>query len=56
MGLERIEIQVPAPNEVAMRHLMGRGYRFDHWINFLKYDRPFGRFDRFVPFGPPLFR
>jgi GNAT superfamily N-acetyltransferase len=55
MGLERIEIQVPAPNEVAMRHLMGRGYRLDPWINFLMSDRPFGRFDRLVPFSPPLF-
>ena len=34
-----------------MRHLMGRGYRLDPWINFLMSDRPFGRFDRFVPFG-----
>jgi hypothetical protein len=55
MGLERIEIQVPAPNEVAMRHLMARGYRFDTWINFLMSDHPFGRFDCFVPFGPPMF-
>jgi hypothetical protein len=55
MGLERIEIQVPAPNEAAMRHLMGRGYRLDPWINFLMSDRPFGRFDRLVPFSPPLF-
>ena len=55
MGLQRIEIQVPAPNEVAIRHLMGRGYRFDTWIKFLMSDRPFGRFDRFLPFSPPLF-
>jgi GNAT superfamily N-acetyltransferase len=55
IGLERIEIQVPAPNEVAIRHLMGRGYHFDAWINFLMSDSPFGRFDRFVPFGPPMF-
>jgi GNAT superfamily N-acetyltransferase len=55
MALERIEIQVPAPNDVAMRHLMARGYRFDSWINFLMSDHPFGRFDCFVPFGPPLF-
>lgn len=55
MGLERIEIQAPAPNEVAIRHLMRRGYRFDPWINILMSDRPFGQFDRFVPFSPPLF-
>jgi len=55
MGLERLELQVPAPNAIAIRHLMGRGYRFDSWINFLMSDRPFGQFDRFIPFGPPLF-
>jgi GNAT superfamily N-acetyltransferase len=55
MELERLELQVPAPNVVAIRHLMRRGYRFDSWINFLMSDRPFGRFDRFIPFSPPLF-
>jgi hypothetical protein len=38
-----------------MRHLMARGFRFDPWINFLMSDHPFGRFDCFVPFGPPMF-
>ena len=55
IGLERLELQVPAPNAVAIRHLMGRRYRFDSWINILMSDRPFGQFDRFIPFSPPLF-
>jgi GNAT superfamily N-acetyltransferase len=55
IGVERLELQVPAPNAVAIHHLMGRRYRFDSWINFLMSDRPFGQFDRFIPFGPPLF-
>jgi GNAT superfamily N-acetyltransferase len=55
MELERLELQVPAPNAIAIRHLMGRRYRFDSWINFLMSDRPFGQFDRFIPFAPPLF-
>jgi GNAT superfamily N-acetyltransferase len=55
IGVQRIEIQVAAPNEVAIRHLMGRGYHFDTWINFLMSDRPFGHFDRFLPFSPPFF-
>jgi hypothetical protein len=55
MGLERLELQVPGPNEAGVRHLIGRGFRFDRWINFLMSDRPFGRFDRFIPFSPPLF-
>jgi GNAT superfamily N-acetyltransferase len=54
-GLERIELQVPAPNEVATRHLLGRGFRFDPWVNVLMSNRPFGRFDRLIPFGPPVF-
>jgi GNAT superfamily N-acetyltransferase len=55
IGLERLELQVPAPNEVGVRHLLTRGFRFDRWINFLMSDRPFGLFDRFIPFSPPLF-
>ena len=55
MGQQRIEISVPAPSEAAIRHLMGRGYRFDTWINFLMSDHQFGQFDRFVPFSPPMF-
>jgi hypothetical protein len=55
IGLERLELQVPGLNAIAIRHLMARGYRFDSWINFLMSDRPFGQFDRFIPFSPPLF-
>jgi len=55
IGIEHLELQMPGPNEVAIRHLIGRGYRFDPWINLLMSDRPFGQFDRFIPFSPPLF-
>jgi GNAT superfamily N-acetyltransferase len=55
IGLERLELQVPGPNEVGVRHLLARGFRFDRWINLLMSDRPFGQFDRFIPFSPPLF-
>jgi hypothetical protein len=54
-GFERIEFQVPAPNEVATRHLLARGFRIDPWINLLMSNRPFGKFDRFLGFGPPVF-
>jgi len=54
-GLDHVEFQVPGPNETAIRHLLGRGYRLDSWINFLMSDRPFGQFDRFIGFGPPIF-
>lgn len=54
-GIESLEFLVPSPNEVATRHLLGRGFRIDPWINLLLSNRPFGRFDRLVSFGPPLF-
>jgi GNAT superfamily N-acetyltransferase len=54
-GVERLDFQVPAPNEVATRHLLGRGFRLDPWMNLLMSNRPFGRFDRLVSFGPPVF-
>lgn len=55
LGLERLELQLPAPNAVGIRHLTGRGFRFDGWINLLMSERSFGQFDRFIPFGPPMF-
>ena len=55
LGRERIEFEVPGPNEVAARHLLGRGYRLDPWVNVLMSNRPFGRFDRVTTFSPPLF-
>ena len=55
IGMERLEFEIPSPNEVAIRHLLRRGYRFNPWINYFMSDRPFGRFDRFVSFSPPIF-
>jgi GNAT superfamily N-acetyltransferase len=55
LGLTQIEFQVPGPNGVAARHLLSRGFRIDPWVNLLLSNRPFGRFDRVLGFGPPLF-
>jgi GNAT superfamily N-acetyltransferase len=55
IGLESLDLQVPGPNEIATRHLLNRGFRVDPWMNLLLSNRPFGRFDRFLPFGPPIF-
>jgi GNAT superfamily N-acetyltransferase len=55
LGVERLELEVPSPNAVAVRHLLARGFRIDPWINYLMSSRPFGQFDRFIGFSPPLF-
>jgi GNAT superfamily N-acetyltransferase len=55
LGIERLDFQLPAPNEVGTRHLLGRGFRLDPWVNLLMSNRPFGRFDRVISFGPPVF-
>ena len=54
-GSDRLELEVPGVNEVAIRHLLGRGFHIDPWINLLMSNRPFGRFDRFIGFSPPIF-
>ncbi|MFN2519775.1 MAG: N-acetyltransferase family protein [Candidatus Limnocylindria bacterium] len=54
MGLDRLELEVPAPNSVAVRHLLGRRFRIDPWVNVLMSSSPFGRFDRFIAFSPPI--
>lgn len=55
IGVGRLSLEIPAPNEVATRHLLSRGFRFDPFVSFLMSDRPFGQFDRFIGFSPPLF-
>jgi GNAT superfamily N-acetyltransferase len=54
LGREEIGFEVPMVNEVAMRHLLGRGFRMDSFFTFLLSSRPFGQFDRFIGFAPPF--
>jgi GNAT superfamily N-acetyltransferase len=55
LGVERLSVEVPMVNEVAMRHLMARGLRMDTFLTLFMSSRPFGRFDRFIGYSPPLF-
>lgn len=55
LGREGVWFQVPSVNEVAVRHLLGRGYKIDSFLTLLLSNRPFGQFDRFVGFSPPFF-
>jgi GNAT superfamily N-acetyltransferase len=52
LGVERLSLQVPGVNATAVRHLVGRGFQIDAWVNLLMSNRPFGQFDRFLAFGP----
>jgi GNAT superfamily N-acetyltransferase len=54
-GVERLSLEVPGLNVVAVRHLMGRGFHIDPWVNVLMSNVPFGQFDRFIGFSPPMF-
>jgi GNAT superfamily N-acetyltransferase len=54
LGREKLGFEVPSVNEVAMRHLLGRGYRIDPFLTLLLTNRPFGQFDRFIGFLPPF--
>jgi predicted acetyltransferase len=55
LGVAHLEFEVPAVNAIAIRHLLGRGFKLNPWINYLMSDRPFGQFDRYVCFSPPIF-
>jgi GNAT superfamily N-acetyltransferase len=55
LGIEELSFEVPMPNEIAMRHLLGRGFRIEPPLTLLMSSVPFGEFDRFIPFGPSLF-
>jgi GNAT superfamily N-acetyltransferase len=54
IGREELNFEVPAPNVVAIRHLLGRGYRLDPFVTYLMANRAFGQFDRYLGFTPPF--
>jgi len=53
-GMPSISFQVPTINEVAMGHLLGRGFRIDAPPNLLMSNVTFGKFDRLVAFAPAI--
>lgn len=53
-GMESISFEVPTINEVAMQHLLGRGFKIDAPLNLLMSNVPFGRFDRLIAFAPAI--
>jgi GNAT superfamily N-acetyltransferase len=55
LGADGLDLEVPGINVVAIRHLLGRGFRIDPWINLLMSNRPFGQLDRFIGYSPPIF-
>jgi GNAT superfamily N-acetyltransferase len=54
LEIEEVALEVPMVNEVAMRHLLGRGFKMDTFLTLLMSNRPFGQFDRFLGLSPPF--
>jgi GNAT superfamily N-acetyltransferase len=54
LGRAEVSFEVPMINGVAMRHLLERRFRMDPFMTLLLSTRPFGQFDRFIPFSPPF--
>jgi GNAT superfamily N-acetyltransferase len=54
LGIDELGLELPMVNEVAVRHLLDRGFRFDPFYTFLMSSRPFGQFDRYIGFSPPF--
>jgi GNAT superfamily N-acetyltransferase len=54
LEIAELSVDVPGPNEAAIRHLLARGLRFDSFVTLFMSSRPFGQFDRFIGFAPPF--
>jgi GNAT superfamily N-acetyltransferase len=52
--IAELTVDVPGPNEAAMRHLLGRRLKMDPFLTLFMSSRPFGQFDRFIGFTPPF--
>jgi GNAT superfamily N-acetyltransferase len=55
LGMDEVSFDVPMPNEIAMRHLLGRGFVIEPPLTMLMSSVPFGQFDRFIAFAPSIF-
>lgn len=53
-GVEEVSFSVPMINEIAMNHLFSRGFKIDGPVHLFMSNRPFGNFDRFISFAPPI--
>lgn len=53
-GIKDVYFVVPTINEVAMNHLLARGYKIQSPLNLFMSNEPFGQFDRFISYGPPI--
>jgi GNAT superfamily N-acetyltransferase len=54
LEVEELTVDVPGPNEAALRHLLERGLQLDTFLTVLMSSRPFGDFSRFIGFAPPF--
>jgi GNAT superfamily N-acetyltransferase len=54
LGATETEFEVALHNEVAIDHLLGRGYRMDTFMTLVCSSQPFGQFDRYLFCGPAL--
>ena len=52
--LAELTVDVPGPNEAALRHLIARRLKIDSSLTLFMSSRPFGQFDRFIGFSPPF--
>jgi GNAT superfamily N-acetyltransferase len=49
-----VSVDVPGPNEIAVRHLIARRFKMDSFFTLFMSSRPFGQFDRYIGFSPPF--
>ena len=54
-GHPTFSVVVPMVNEIAIRHLLGRGFRLDPIFSYLMSDAPFGRFEQYIETTPTFF-
>ena len=54
LGIDGLSFEVPMINEVAMRHLLSRGFKLEPPLTLFMSNVAFGQFDRFVAFGPGI--
>ena len=52
---EKIGLEIPSINEMAINYLLSREFKMDDFITFMMTDKPFGRFENYILTSPPFF-
>lgn len=54
-GRDHLSIEIPMVNQVAVDHLLRRGFKVGTFLTMMMTNKPFGKFENYILTNPPFF-